>query len=154
MQIKLQRYSAAIKEAGYDELEFLIDASGEHDRLQASFLTGLRCSHRWRRVPGNLKPFGKYVMESVDVSRHDIAGIWVAFFQECQQYRCGQGGWWGITQPFERADVSAREYFESVLPSVATATSPRPLLCTLRAGKPPRYRCHLGCILAIWVAFF
>ena len=20
--------------------------------------------------------------------------------------------------------------------------------------KPPRYRCHLGCILAIWVAFF
>ena len=26
------------------------------------------------------------------VSCHDIAGIWVAFFQECQQYRCGQGG--------------------------------------------------------------
>ena len=26
MQIKLQRYSAAIKEAGYDELEFLMDA--------------------------------------------------------------------------------------------------------------------------------
>ena len=25
------------------------------------------------------------------VSRHDIASIWVAFFQECQQYRCGQG---------------------------------------------------------------
>ena len=25
-----------------------------------------------------------------DVSRHDIAGIWVAFFQERQQYRCGQ----------------------------------------------------------------
>ena len=24
------------------------------------------------------------------VSRHDIAGIWVAFFRECQQYRCGQ----------------------------------------------------------------
>ena len=24
------------------------------------------------------------------VSGHDIAGIWVAFFQECQQYRCGQ----------------------------------------------------------------
>ena len=24
------------------------------------------------------------------VSRHDIARIWVAFFQECQQYRCGQ----------------------------------------------------------------
>ena len=23
------------------------------------------------------------------MSRHDIAGIWVAFFQECQQYRCG-----------------------------------------------------------------
>eukprot|EP01045_Picozoa_sp_COSAG04_P019589 COSAG04_NODE_1918_length_5203_cov_2.179902_3_plen_162_part_00 len=24
------------------------------------------------------------------VSCHDIAGIWVAFFQECRQYRCGQ----------------------------------------------------------------
>ena len=24
------------------------------------------------------------------VSRHDIAGIWVAFFQECRQYRCAQ----------------------------------------------------------------
>jgi len=24
------------------------------------------------------------------VSHHDIAGIWVAFFRECQQYRCGQ----------------------------------------------------------------
>ena len=23
-----------------------------------------------------------------------------------------------------------------------------------RHGKPPRYRRHLGCILAIWVAFF
>jgi len=26
-----------------------------------------------------------------NVGRHDIAGIWVTFFQECQQYRCGQG---------------------------------------------------------------
>ena len=26
------------------------------------------------------------------VSCHDIAGIWVAFFQECQQHRCEQGG--------------------------------------------------------------
>ena len=25
------------------------------------------------------------------VSRHDIAGIWVAFFSGCQRYRCGQG---------------------------------------------------------------
>ena len=25
------------------------------------------------------------------VSRRDIAGIWVAFFQGCQQCRCGQG---------------------------------------------------------------
>ena len=24
------------------------------------------------------------------MSRHDIASIWVAFFHECQQYRCGQ----------------------------------------------------------------
>ena len=26
----------------------------------------------------------------LQVSGHDIAGIWVAFFKECQQYRCGQ----------------------------------------------------------------
>ena len=25
------------------------------------------------------------------VSRHDIAGIWLAFFSRCQRYRCGQG---------------------------------------------------------------
>ena len=30
-----------------------------------------------------------------DVSCHDIAGIWVAFFQECQQYRCEQGEYLG-----------------------------------------------------------
>ena len=29
------------------------------------------------------------------VSRHDIAGIWVAFFSRCQRYRCGQGGIFG-----------------------------------------------------------
>ena len=27
-----------------------------------------------------------------EVSRHDIAGIWVAFFSRCQRYRCGQEG--------------------------------------------------------------
>ena len=26
-----------------------VDELGEHDRLQAIFLAGLRCSHRWRR---------------------------------------------------------------------------------------------------------
>ena len=34
------------------------------------------------------------VTRSMDVSRHDIAGIWVAFFSRCQRYRCGQGEWW------------------------------------------------------------
>ena len=29
------------------------------------------------------------------VSRHAIAGIWVAFFSRCQRYRCGQGGYDG-----------------------------------------------------------
>ena len=28
--------------------------------------------------------------EEVSVSRHDLAGIWVAFFSRCQRYRCGQ----------------------------------------------------------------
>ena len=33
-------------------------------------------------------------LRSCAVSCHDTAGIWVAFFQDCQQYRCGQDlGW-------------------------------------------------------------
>ena len=31
--------------------------------------------------------------------RHDIAGIWVAFFSACQRYRCGQGGPGSYTDP-------------------------------------------------------
>ena len=27
-------------------------------------------------------------LDAVDVSRHDIAAIWVAFFSRCQRYRC------------------------------------------------------------------
>ena len=30
------------------------------------------------------------LLELSDVSRHDIAGIWVAFFSRCQRHRCGQ----------------------------------------------------------------
>ena len=29
-------------------------------------------------------------MSKEPVSRHDIAGIWVAFFSRCQRYRCQQ----------------------------------------------------------------
>jgi len=29
-------------------------------------------------------------MSKEPVSRHDIAGIWVAFFSRCQRYRCRQ----------------------------------------------------------------
>ena len=36
------------------------------------------------------RELGKELSKSELVSRHDIAGIWVAFFQECQRYRCGQ----------------------------------------------------------------
>ena len=35
-------------------------------------------------------------MASAEVSGHDIAGIWVAFFQECQQYRCGTDAIHGV----------------------------------------------------------
>ena len=31
------------------------------------------------------------LLELSDVSCHDIAGIWVAFFSRCQRHRCGQG---------------------------------------------------------------
>ena len=45
------------------------------------------------------------------VSRHDIASIWVAFFQECQQYHCEQAGKHhcvprdGIRQDVHRGDA-------------------------------------------------
>lgn len=44
-----------------------------------------------------------------------------------------QGGWWGITQPHQRPDVSAREYFENILPEASG--DPAPLECTLQAGE-------------------
>ena len=36
----------------------------------------------------------RHVAQSLrlQVSRHDIADIWVAFFSRCQRYRCGQEG--------------------------------------------------------------
>ena len=37
------------------------------------------------RVPANL-PAGEYIVGFRWVSCHDFAGIWVVFFQECQQY--------------------------------------------------------------------
>ena len=43
-----------------------------------------------RRLISMLLPFGQFSVDTFFVSRHDIADIWVAFFQECQQYRCGQ----------------------------------------------------------------
>ena len=40
-----------------------------------------------RRLISMLLPFGQFSVDTFFVSRHDIADIWVAFFQECQQYR-------------------------------------------------------------------
>ena len=55
------------------------------------------CGRPFLHLPGivdiNGKPSEKYHQArriNSAVSRHDIAGIRVAFFQECQQYRCGQ----------------------------------------------------------------
>ena len=54
-----------------------------------------------------------------------------------------RGGWWGITQPHERPDVPAREYFEEILPKLSGGhgeeqeqeEEPKPLECTLHAGE-------------------
>ena len=43
------------------------------------------------------------------VSRHDIAGIWVAFFSRCQRYRCGQVV---LTQLQSCCDAHAVSVFE------------------------------------------
>ena len=60
--------------------------------------TRCKCSGAWG--PYNLEivdkvrvpkvPAGDWVVGFRWVSRHDIAGMWVAFFQECQQYHCVQ----------------------------------------------------------------
>ena len=38
---------------------------------------------------------------AIEVSRHDIAGIWVAFFQESQRCRCAQACVCNFTKPTE-----------------------------------------------------
>ena len=45
---------------------------GQHDRLQASFIAGLRPSHRWRRVQLNDIGFCN-VTKSVHVIKSDLA---------------------------------------------------------------------------------
>ena len=47
--VMLYGVSEQYKESGNCRLEANY---GEHDRLQATFLAGLRCSHRWRCVAG------------------------------------------------------------------------------------------------------
>ena len=37
---------------------------------------------------GSDQLFADSFVHNGDVSRHDIAGIWVAFFSRCQRYRC------------------------------------------------------------------
>ena len=43
---------------------------------------------RWLVENRALDPYDAYIVCSCAVSRHDIAGIWVAFFSRCQRYRC------------------------------------------------------------------
>ena len=59
------------------------------------------------------------------VSRHDIAGIWVAFFQECQQHHCGQ-------EAEARAQQPAEVQLEGVEPRTV-----RDLLWCLFTGDSP-----------------
>ena len=45
----------------------------------------------WRPLTHTFAQFGELAQTTphrLTVSRHDIAGIWVASFQECHQYRC------------------------------------------------------------------
>ena len=43
------------------------------------------------------------------VSRHAIAGIWVAFFSRCQRCRCGQGTIIRLSPPLVIDDDQAAE---------------------------------------------
>ena len=60
--------------------QIALDTAGHFDKRPASCgnltRTGARC-------------INSLVEHFYLVSRHDIAGIWVAFFQRCQRYRCG-----------------------------------------------------------------
>ncbi len=59
------------------------------------------------------------------VSRHDVAGIWVAFSQECQQHHCGQ-----------EAEAEAQQPAEVQLEGVEPRTV-RDLLWCLFTGDSP-----------------
>ena len=55
-----------------------------------------------------------------------------------------------------REDVASitRNYLQYMGQALLDVGLPVHKLYNHAGGKPPRYRCHLGCILAIWVAFF
>ena len=64
--------------------------------------------------------------EEYGVSGHDIAGIWVAFFQECQQYRCGQVDNEAIREffPLDHVVAVTLEIYQELLGLVFTEVPP------------------------------
>ena len=55
------------------------------------------------------------------VSRHDTAGVWVAFFSRCHRYRCWQGARDGSSDKYEAKAKREREEAAGVAPVPPTA---------------------------------
>ena len=98
------------------------------DPYNASAWNGLLLGRkRWALLPPTVRTPAGLPPPPAGYDHPDDAG----YFDYWDPAR-NRGGWWGITQPHERPDVSARAYFESILPQVSGG--PAPLECTLHAG--------------------
>ena len=74
-----------------DELAAVIGVDDDLPDVSAVYVGFLGCWGEWHDSKLRLEQNSSAVSLAV-VSRTVIAGIWVACFQECQQYRCaGQG---------------------------------------------------------------
>eukprot|EP01045_Picozoa_sp_COSAG04_P028068 COSAG04_NODE_4264_length_2199_cov_1.375714_2_plen_438_part_00 len=65
-----------------ERLSFVPEVASCIARVEYTDVSGGE-AHAWKRQMAEKPPF-----ECKWVSRHDIFGIWVAFFQRCQRYRC------------------------------------------------------------------
>ena len=63
--------------------------SGTGKQIFAGIVAGLSGGAMIAYVSATMLP-AAFERSQRNVSRHDIAGIWVAFFSRCQRYRCRQ----------------------------------------------------------------
>ena len=82
------------------------------------------------------------------VSRHDIADIWVAFFEECPQFCCGQADMFD-SSPTQQGTIIFAATLSSVIGSFAIAGLENLMLSTMGLSllSVRKINGSLGCVL-------